>query len=172
MPSILISPFALLSFNSLSQLPSIFICLISISNSNIFQIRLYYSVFIRSQMGAYVIFKYIKRKVSYAMALPLTLWLPKINFTFCMSNCSNDSPSSCTICWRIGNFLSGYRLAPLYIALGVALLIWPNSLWLSSVVGIQLLILALLRLCTIFRFNGGSGEVLLSKQDNREYFEK
>lgn len=87
----------------------------------------------------------------------------------------SDASAYCSCCRRLNNFLSGWRLSPFYIALGVALLMWPNSLWLSSVVGIQLLILAILRLFTIFRYQSNTikCESLLQKQPaNREYFEK
>ncbi|XP_031618334.1 uncharacterized protein LOC116337699 [Contarinia nasturtii] len=87
----------------------------------------------------------------------------------------NDAAAYCSCCRRINNFLSGWRLSPFYISLGVALLMWPNSLWLSSVVGIQLLVLAILRLFTVFRYQSNTikCESLLQKQPtNREYFEK
>lgn len=80
-----------------------------------------------------------------------------------------------SLCWWFNNTLSGWRLSPFYIALGVALLMWPNSLWLSSVVGVQLLFLAILRLFTVIRHQNNTNkcESLLQKHPNsREYFEK
>lgn len=53
----------------------------------------------------------------------------------------------------------GWRLAPFYVAIGVALIIWPHRLWLSYVAGCQLLLLALLRLLTVCRHGGGVGGV-------------
>lgn len=87
---------------------------------------------------------------------------------------SSETPAMGTHCWRVSNLFSGWRLSPLYIALAVALLMWPNSLWLCSVVGVQLIILAILRLFTVFRFNviSARGDVLLQKQERVDYFEK
>jgi len=51
--------------------------------------------------------------------------------------------------------LGGWRPAPLYVIMGVALVIFPHNLWLSYVAGMLLLLLALLRLCTLLRFRGG-----------------
>uniref|UniRef100_A0A336MKV8 CSON003011 protein n=1 Tax=Culicoides sonorensis TaxID=179676 RepID=A0A336MKV8_CULSO len=65
---------------------------------------------------------------------------------------NNDYTSLCYQCWSCTGFFGGWRLAPPYIALGIALLMWPHRLWLSYVAGVQLIILALLRLCTIFKF--------------------
>lgn len=87
----------------------------------------------------------------------------------------NETNVCCSFCWCLNNTLSGWRLSPFYIALGVALLMWPNSLWLSSVVGVQLLLLAILRLFTVIRYQNSTNkcETLLQKQpNNREYFEK
>lgn len=65
---------------------------------------------------------------------------------------SNDYSSLCYQCWSCTAFFGGWRLAPPYIALGIFLIMWPHHLWLSYVGGVQLIILALLRLCTIFKF--------------------
>lgn len=48
---------------------------------------------------------------------------------------------------------------------------WPHNLWLSYVAGVQLIILAILRLFTIFRYSGaGKDEGLLPQYDDS--FEK
>lgn len=111
------------------------------------------------------------------LAMTLLLVLPLLLLDNVVVSIFNrrDAPAYCLCCRRINNFLNGWRLSPFYIALGVALLMWPNSLWLCSVVGIQLLILAILRLFTIFRYQSNTikCESLLQKQPtNREYFEK
>lgn len=44
---------------------------------------------------------------------------------------------------------------------------WPHNLWLSYVAGIQLIVLAVLRLFTIFRYSGaGKDEGLLPQYDD------
>lgn len=73
--------------------------------------------------------------------------LNSISFYF-----SHDSTSPCGLCWGLTAMAGGWRLAPFYIAVGVALLIWPFHLWLSYVAGCQLIILAILRLLTICRY--------------------
>lgn len=62
--------------------------------------------------------------------------------------------------------VGGWRLAPFYLAIGVALLIWPFRLWLSYVAGCQLIILAILRLFTVCRYGRGKGEGLLPQFDD------
>ncbi|EDV97957.1 GH17172 [Drosophila grimshawi] len=63
--------------------------------------------------------------------------------------------SSCLGCWRLTTLLGGWRPAPIYVAMGVALILYPHNLWLSYVAGMFLLLLALFRLCTLLRFGGG-----------------
>lgn len=80
---------------------------------------------------------------------------------------ASDNLSSCVQCWSTFRIAGGWRIAPFYIAFGIALIFWPNNLWLSYVAGAQLLVLAILRLCTIFRFNGNTkGEGLLPQYDD------
>lgn len=81
---------------------------------------------------------------------------------------SHDAPSNCARCWSCCKIFGGWRIAPLYLAIGVALIMWPNTLWLSPVAGSMLIILALLRMFTIFRFNSHSkgGEGLLPQYDD------
>ncbi|KAJ6640815.1 hypothetical protein Bhyg_05747 [Pseudolycoriella hygida] len=80
---------------------------------------------------------------------------------------NNDYTSNCAKCWSICKIVGGWRLSPPYIALGVALIMWPHNLWLSYVAGIQLIILAILRLFTIFRYSGvGKDEGLLPQYDD------
>lgn len=146
-------------------------------------------------MGTHIIFPLIGQRVR--NDLLTYLQTIKYHFHFCFVDFSmacfvascvptrlmvlftdSDLAEKYSICWRIGNFLSGWRLSPFYVALGVALLMWPNALWLSSVAGIQLLILAILRLLTIFRFQANTSrcESLLQKHTNqhhhRDYFDK
>lgn len=90
---------------------------------------------------------------------------------FCSSSGnSNDgdysSPSSCAKCWSICRFCGGWRLSFPYVALGIALIMWPHRLWLSHVAGGQLIALALLRLLTLCQFRqGGKDEQLLNHFD-------
>ncbi|KAG4071791.1 hypothetical protein HA402_011945 [Bradysia odoriphaga] len=80
---------------------------------------------------------------------------------------NNDYTGNCAKCWNICKIVGGWRLSPPYIALGVALIMWPHNLWLSYVAGIQLIILAILRLFTIFRYSGvGKDEGLLPQYDD------
>lgn len=125
--------------------------------------------------------KTIKKKYMFLFAAPMAQWhFNSFLFLFFLRYChrcatKSDVPQKYSVWWRIGNFLSGWRLSPFYVALGVALLMWPNALWLSSVAGIQLIILAILRLLTIFRFDASRSEGLLPKQSNkhhRDYFDK
>lgn len=118
------------------------------------------------------------RRFSYSISSIFFHFLFRFHNGYTMySSPKSDVTEKYSTCWRIGNFLSGWRLSPFYVALGVALLMWPNALWLSSVAGIQLLILAILRLLTIFRFNTNASrcEGLLQKQSNQhhtDYFDK
>lgn len=85
---------------------------------------------------------------------------------------SNDYTSTCYQCWTCTAFFGGWRLAPPYIAFGVALIMWPHRLWLCYVAGFQLIILAMLRFLTIFRYqfttddDGYGDEDLLPQLDN------
>lgn len=79
----------------------------------------------------------------------------------------SDSLSNCVQCWSTCKIIGGWRLSPFYIAFGIALIFWPHNLWLSYVAGIQLIILAILRLCTLFRFSGNiKSEGLLPQRDD------
>ncbi|XP_034482971.1 uncharacterized protein LOC117788342 [Drosophila innubila] len=82
-------------------------------------------------------------------------WLITI---FLHLQCGDDNyhNSSCLDCWRLSMLLGGWRPAPIYVAMGVALIILPHNLWLSYVAGMLLLLLALLRLCTLLRFSEGA----------------
>lgn len=61
--------------------------------------------------------------------------------------------SNCLKCWSWSGFFGSWRICFPYVALGVALIMWPRNLWLSYVGGALLLILALLRMFTVFRTN-------------------
>ncbi|XP_055607144.1 uncharacterized protein LOC129754906 [Uranotaenia lowii] len=93
----------------------------------------------------------------------------------CTSHYSSDSPvpgssccpsASCRWCWKLCRFCGSWRLAFPYVALGVALIIWPHRLWLSHVAGGQLIALAAFRLALVCQFRyRGRDEELLSQLD-------
>ncbi|XP_070498620.1 uncharacterized protein [Chironomus tepperi] len=66
---------------------------------------------------------------------------------------SKDRNSLCLHCWKWTGVFGSWRLSFPYVALGVALIMWPHNLWLSYVGGIQLIMLAILRMFTVFRTN-------------------
>ena len=66
---------------------------------------------------------------------------------------SKERNSLCVQCWKWTGFFGSWRLSFPYVALGVALIMWPHNLWLSYVGGVQLILLALLRMFTVFRTN-------------------
>lgn len=66
---------------------------------------------------------------------------------------SKDRNSLCLHCWKWTGVFGSWRLSFPYVALGVALLMWPHNLWLSYVGGVQLIMLAILRMFTVFRTN-------------------
>ncbi|KAI9581448.1 hypothetical protein GQX74_012773 [Glossina fuscipes] len=79
---------------------------------------------------------------------------------------ANDNYSVCLECWSFCRFFGSWRLAFPYILIGIALMMWPHNLWLSYVAGILMILLALLRLCLIFRFtNNFKDEELLPQSD-------
>lgn len=79
------------------------------------------------------------------------------SFIFATSNIldanSKDRKSLCLQCWKWTGVFGSWRLSFPYVALGVALIMWPHNLWLSYVGGVQLIILAILRMFTVFRTN-------------------
>lgn len=80
---------------------------------------------------------------------------------------SKDSSSLCIHCWKWTGFFGSWRLSFPYVALGVALMMWPHNLWLSYIGGTQLIILALLRMFTVFRTNmRGREDSLLPEFDD------
>ncbi|XP_058826643.1 uncharacterized protein LOC131686728 [Topomyia yanbarensis] len=79
---------------------------------------------------------------------------------------SHDYSEDCHKCWNVCRFCGGWRLSFPYVAIGVALIMWPHRLWLSPVAGGQLIALALLRLLTLCQFrSGGKDEELLTHFD-------
>lgn len=74
----------------------------------------------------------------------LLLWI-------CRDNYHN---TGCLNCWRFSDLLGNWRPAPLYVTMGVALMLYPHNLWLSYVAGMLLLLLALLRLGTLLPLGG------------------
>lgn len=88
-------------------------------------------------------------------------------YLFCCSE--HSSKSKCFQCWSYCRYAGGWRLSFPYIAMGVALLMWPHNLWLSYVAGVQLIVLAVLRIFTIFRMSpNGKDEGLLPQMDNSD----
>lgn len=76
--------------------------------------------------------------------------------------------SNCIKYWSWTGFFGSWRLSFPYVALGVSLIMWPRNLWLSYVAGVQLLILALLRMFTVFRTNvRGREDSLLPEFDEQ-----
>lgn len=92
-----------------------------------------------------------------------------IHLLYTSSGGSSDSDFSpgCQRCWNICRLCGGWRLSFPYVALGIALIMWPHRLWLSHVAGGQLIALALLRLLTLcqFRRQSGKDEELLNHFD-------
>ncbi|KAL5291695.1 hypothetical protein ACFFRR_010851 [Megaselia abdita] len=79
----------------------------------------------------------------------------------------SDSSSNCYECWSACRFFGGWRLSPVYLAFGTALILWPQNLWLSNMAGFQLILLALLRLLTLIRFTSSvKDEGLLPSSNN------
>ncbi|XP_041768022.1 uncharacterized protein LOC121591497 isoform X2 [Anopheles merus] len=75
---------------------------------------------------------------------------------------SNDYSSGCYRCWSVCRYCGGWHLTFPYVALGIALIVWPHRLWLSHVAGGLLIGLAMLRLLTVckFRPHGKDDELL------------
>ncbi|XP_055621840.1 uncharacterized protein LOC129765493 [Toxorhynchites rutilus septentrionalis] len=64
----------------------------------------------------------------------------------------NDYSTGCHKCCNVCRFCGSWRLSLPYVALGIALIIWPHRLWLSHVAGGLLIGLAVLRLLTLCQF--------------------
>ncbi|XP_053687103.1 uncharacterized protein LOC128736641 [Sabethes cyaneus] len=86
---------------------------------------------------------------------------------------SHDYSAGCHKCWNVCRFCGGWRLSFPYVALGIALIIWPHRLWLSHVAGGLLIVLALLRLLTLcqFRPNGRDEELLNHFDDHVDKYD-
>ncbi|CAO1401112.1 unnamed protein product [Diamesa serratosioi] len=98
----------------------------------------------------------------FASALIFFMEIKWVITLFLQLCCSNDHPSKCLSCWNCMRIFGSWRLSFPYVALGVALFMWPHNLWLSYVAGTQLIALAVLRIFTIFRANvNGKDEGLL-----------
>lgn len=88
-------------------------------------------------------------------------------FTSITGWCISYNIGCCIRCWSVTRLFGGWRLAPLYLAIGVALILWPHNLWLSYVAGTQIILLAIFRLLTILRFSGHrKGQELLPQFDD------
>jgi Transmembrane protein family 72 len=83
---------------------------------------------------------------------------------------SKERKSLCVQCWKWTGFLGSWRLSFPYVAIGVALIMWPHNLWLSYIGGVQLIILAMLRMLTVFRANvrGREDSLLPEFDDNTD----
>ncbi|XP_049541460.1 uncharacterized protein LOC125954860 [Anopheles darlingi] len=73
-------------------------------------------------------------------------WLFTLFIVLCTNN---DYSSSCYQCWSVCRYCGGWHLTFPYVALGVALILWPHRLWLSHVAGGLLIGLGMLRLLTV-----------------------
>jgi Transmembrane protein family 72 len=83
---------------------------------------------------------------------------------------SKEKLPLCIHCWKWTGFFGSWRLSFPYVALGVALIMWPHNLWLSHVGGVLLIVLAMLRMFTIFRTSGrGREDSLLPEFDSDKY---
>uniref|UniRef100_A0A1I8M816 Transmembrane protein 72 n=1 Tax=Musca domestica TaxID=7370 RepID=A0A1I8M816_MUSDO len=65
----------------------------------------------------------------------------------------NDNYSKCLRCWELSKYFGSWRLSLPYLTIGIALMLWPHNLWLSYVAGGLLILVAVLRLCLVFRFS-------------------
>ncbi|XP_001352939.3 uncharacterized protein [Drosophila pseudoobscura] len=92
---------------------------------------------------------------------------------FLQLQCSEDNYQrgsrgsySCLGCWRVSSaFCGGWHPTPIYAIIGICLILYPHNLWLSYVAGMFLLLLGLLRLCTLMRFIPAKDEGLLPQCD-------
>ncbi|XP_052897099.1 uncharacterized protein LOC128304018 [Anopheles moucheti] len=86
-------------------------------------------------------------------------WLFTLFIVLCTNN---DYSSRCYQCWSVCRYCGGWHLTFPYVALGIALIVWPHRLWLSHVAGGLLIALAMLRLLTVckFRPHGKDDELL------------
>ncbi|EDV52346.2 uncharacterized protein Dere_GG16029, isoform C [Drosophila erecta] len=93
-------------------------------------------------------------------------WLVTI---FLQLQCAEDNyqrrSCSCSSCWRLSAICGGWRPTPVYAAIGICLILYPHNLWLSYVAGMFLILLGLLRLCTLLRFSPSKEEGLLPQCD-------
>ncbi|XP_026480467.1 uncharacterized protein LOC113386925 [Ctenocephalides felis] len=77
-----------------------------------------------------------------------TMWC----VTLFLQICLRDEYNGLISCWdKSSNLLGSWRLAPPYVAIGVALIVWPQGLWLSPVAGGMLIVLAVCHLFEICR---------------------
>ncbi|XP_016983490.2 uncharacterized protein LOC108047706 [Drosophila rhopaloa] len=86
-------------------------------------------------------------------------WLVTI---FLQLQCSEDNyqrrSCSCLACWRLSAICGGWRPTPVYAVIGICLILYPHNLWLSYVAGMFLILLGVLRLCTLLRFSPSKGD--------------
>ncbi|XP_052844321.1 uncharacterized protein LOC128257371 isoform X1 [Drosophila gunungcola] len=86
-------------------------------------------------------------------------WLVTI---FLQLQCSEDNyqrrSCSCLNCWRLSAICGGWRPTPVYAVIGICLILYPHNLWLSYVAGMFLILLGVLRLCTLLRFSPSKAE--------------
>ncbi|XP_026833172.1 uncharacterized protein LOC6543559 isoform X2 [Drosophila erecta] len=112
------------------------------------------------QAGLYIVFSAV------LVMLIEIKWLVTI---FLQLQCAEDNyqrrSCSCSSCWRLSAICGGWRPTPVYAAIGICLILYPHNLWLSYVAGMFLILLGLLRLCTLLRFSPSKEEGLLPQCD-------
>ncbi|XP_058458548.1 uncharacterized protein LOC131435072 [Malaya genurostris] len=104
----------------------------------------------------------------YIIAASVIIFLLEIKWLFTLFIhllcTSHDYSAEYHKCWNMCRFFGGWRLSFPYVALGIALIMWPHRLWLSPVAGGQLIALAMLRLLTLCQFRpGGKDDELLNQ---------
>ncbi|XP_002042674.2 uncharacterized protein LOC6618404 [Drosophila sechellia] len=112
------------------------------------------------QAGLYIVFSAV------LVMLIEIKWLVTI---FLQLQCADDNyqrrSCSCLACWRLSAICGGWRPTPVYAVIGICLILYPHNLWLSYVAGMFLILLGLLRLCTLLRFSASKEEGLLPQCD-------
>ncbi|XP_043649884.1 uncharacterized protein LOC122617904 [Drosophila teissieri] len=112
------------------------------------------------QAGLYIVFSAVL-----VMFIEIK-WLLTI---FLQLQCAEDNyqrrTCSCSACWRLSAICGGWRPTPVYAVIGICLILYPHNLWLSYVAGMFLILLGLLRLCTLLRFSPSKEEGLLPQCD-------
>ncbi|KAH8240130.1 hypothetical protein KR032_011412, partial [Drosophila birchii] len=112
------------------------------------------------QAGLYIVFSAVL-----VMFIEIK-WLVTIFLQLqCSENNYQRTSCNCLACWRLSAICGGWRPTPVYAVIGVCLILYPHNLWLSYVAGMFLILLGLLRLCTLLRFSPSKDEGLLPQCD-------